>query len=281
MSLASKIVGYMKGIFGLSPSPSGLIVAGPILSPNPTIIDQVTSDFTGGIILQPRSDVAGALRLRHGSGGVFVEILNDSSQRLIQMDLGSGFSTIPGFQYAWSNSTGDSNSRDTGLARVAGGVVQSTNGSAGAGWIQNTAGEGALAANFTKANATLGATNISFTVIAGRSYRIDGEFIMSNSVAGEGGQFDFGGGSCSATTFDLAVVGSNGTNTPGTTNSTSLTGAINYSSITGTNRVRFSGYLKVNAGGTLIVRAAENTTSTGTFTLGAGSWVALADTVAL
>jgi hypothetical protein len=148
------------------------------------------------------------------------------------------------------------------------------------GWIQNTAGEAALASNFSKANATLGSTNLSLTFVAGRSYRIEGYLIVSNSTAGEGSQFDFNGGTATITTFDVAF-NAVGTNTPGTVVSTTLAGVVNYTSITGTNRIFVRGYAKVNAGGTIILRGAENTTSTGTLTLAAGSWLAAYDTVNL
>jgi hypothetical protein len=70
-----------------------------------------------------------------------------------------------------------------------------------------------------------------------------------------------------------------GSVTPGTVASTSLAGVINYTVITGTDYVVLTGFLKVNAAGTLILRAAENSTALGTLTIGAGSWLALRDTV--
>lgn len=147
-------------------------------------------------------------------------------------------------------------------------------------WIQNTGGEAALANPFTNATAVMANTNIQFTVIAGRSYRIEGILQVSNTTAGEGVQIDFNGGSATATTF-FAAVTSTGTVVAGTPSSTSLAGVINFTSITGTDYININGYIKVNAGGTLILRAAENTHATGTLTVGAGSWIALADTVNL
>jgi hypothetical protein len=147
------------------------------------------------------------------------------------------------------------------------------------GWIQNTNGAAALAANFTNNTATLAAhnTNLSFTVLAGRSYRIKGYLQVSNSTAAEGIQFDFGGGSVTATTF-FVTGQAIGSVTAGTVVSTSLTGPISYSVVTGTDYIEVNGYLKVNAGGTVIIRFAENTTAVGTATLGAGSWIELTDT---
>lgn len=153
-------------------------------------------------------------------------------------------------------------------------------GSANGGWFQNTGGEGALASNFTNATATMAATNILFNVIAGRSYRITGILQVSNSTAAEGVQIDFNGGTATATTFFMAAQ-SIGSVVVGTVVSTALAGVINYTTITGTDYIELNGYIKVNAGGTLVLRAAENTHSTGTLTIGAGSWIALNDTVPL
>lgn len=172
-------------------------------------------------------------------------------------------------------------SADVSLYRLAGDVWGVGSGNiSGAGWMQITAGEAALAAPFTNATAVMANTNISFNVIAGRSYRIEGILQVSNSTAGEGVQIDFNGGSATATTF-FAAVTSTGTVVAGTLSSTSLAGVINFTSITGTDYIAINGYIKVNAGGTLILRAAENTHATGTLTVGAGSWIALADTVNL
>ncbi len=149
--------------------------------------------------------------------------------------------------------------------------------SAGA-WFQNTAGEGALASAFTRSDATLTATNLSYNVVAGRSYRITGLLQVSNTVAAEGIQFDFNGGDATATTFFVSTSAV-GSVVAGTVVGSTLGTAITYTTTTGTDYIRIDGYLKVNAGGTLILRAAEAATATGTATVGAGSWIALSDTV--
>jgi hypothetical protein len=148
----------------------------------------------------------------------------------------------------------------------------------GGGWMQQTSGDAALNAGFTKANASLAATNLSFTVLAGRSYRITGCLQVSNTTAAEGVQIDFAGGSATATTFFMNSTAA-GSVVVGTVVSTSLAGVINYTTITGTDYLNLNGYLLVNAAGTFIMRAAENTTATGTLTVGVGSWLELNDTV--
>lgn len=159
------------------------------------------------------------------------------------------------------------------------GVFTVSDGSTGTGWIQNSAGEAALESAFTRSDATLTSTNLSLTVIAGRSYRITGYLIVSNSVAAEGAKFDFDGGTATRTTFDVTFNAVGGTVVPGTISATALDTDLNYTSVTGTTRIFVQGYLEVNAGGTLILRASEDSTATGTMTLAAGSWLALYDTV--
>lgn len=169
---------------------------------------------------------------------------------------------------------------DLGLKRLAAAVAAVTDGGAtNLGWLQE-AGYAALAANFTDAIGTLINTNLSFTVIAGRSYQISGLLQVSNSLAADGSQFNFAGGACTATTFFMAC-NNIGSVVAGTVTSTTLAGVINYTTNTGTDYLVLSGYLKVNAGGTFIMKAATNTHVSGTMTLGAGSWLALTDTPTL
>lgn len=148
------------------------------------------------------------------------------------------------------------------------------------GWFQNTGGEAALTANFTEAVGVLTATNLSRSVVAGRSYRLIAFLQVSNSTAAEGVQLDFNGGSATATAF-FAAASAIGSVVAGTVVSTALNGVINYTTVTGTDYIVIHGYLKVNAAGTFTLRAAENTSATGTMTLGAGSWMALMDTKTL
>jgi hypothetical protein len=147
------------------------------------------------------------------------------------------------------------------------------------GWMQN-AFSAALASGFTDATGTLAATALSVTLLAGRSYAIQGCFQVSNSLAADGFQCSFNGGTATATTFFMsaAVVGSV---VAGTVVSTTLAGVINWTTTTATDYILLSGYLKVNAGGTFIVKAASNTHVSGTMTLGAGSWISLTDVPAL
>jgi hypothetical protein len=175
-------------------------------------------------------------------------------------------------------------SADVALCRIASrviGVADANNGSVPC-WIQNTGGEAALNAAFTNSNGTLTATNLSFTLIAGRSYRIHGILQVSNSFASDGVQINFAGGTATITAGDFFVgvtaIGL-GTTVAVATVSTTLAGIINYSTITGTEYLVVDGYIKCLNAGTFIMKAATNTTTSGTMTLGLGSNLALSDTV--
>ncbi len=138
----------------------------------------------------------------------------------------------------------------------------------------DTIGDAALAANFTDALGVLLPTHLAFNLVAGKSYRIEGYLIVSNSLAADGSQFDFAGGTATATTFNAALQAV-GSVVAGTIVSAALATVLNFTTNTGTDRIFINGYIKVNAGGTLILRAATNTTASGTMTLGAGSWLSV------
>lgn len=170
---------------------------------------------------------------------------------------------------------------DVGWESPATGVMAATDGLGNnniAGWATDT-GPISLASNFTDALGTLLNTalvNANFK--SGRSYQIDGLLIVSNTTAADGFQCDFGGGTLTATTFQISL-NAVGSDVAGTVVGTSLTTKLNYTTITGTNYIWVKGYLKVNAvGNGLKFRAATNTTVSGTMTLAAGSFLHFVDT---
>lgn len=234
----------------------------------------VFNDGSRGIIQSKQG-----VMLVYGTTGVQISDTGNAINVAFTHQVGQ---TLPADEsYRWSSSAGDATATgDIGLSRLAAGVAKVNDGSTGSGWLQNTAGEASLTTAFTRSDTTLTNTALSLTVIAGRSYRVTGCLQVSNSTATEGVKFDFAGGTATATTFFAGAYAA-GSVTAGTVTSVSLAGVINYSVITGTDLVYFFGFLKVNAGGTIILRAAENSTALGTATLGAGSWMALNDTVQL
>lgn len=216
------------------------------------------------------------------------DLITDGNELKITRNFGIGITRgVKGAYGFGPSSSFDTNQLDIGFVSPEAGVISLVTamdpfgaGFTPGGMIQNTGGESALNSAFTNNTATFASTNLSLPLIAGRSYRIEGYLIISNSTATEGAQFDFNGGTATATVFDVAISAV-GSVTPGTVASTSLAGVLNYTVVTGTDRVFVRGYIKVNAGGTFILRAAENTTALGTFTLAAGSWLAAYDTVRL
>lgn len=195
--------------------------------------------------------VAGVREAAFGASGAFF-LLNNSARVLF----GSGV--------------------DAGFKRVAAKVTASEDGSGNLAW-HTQVGKICLAANVTNTNGTLASTNLSIAVIAGRSYQITAFLKLGNSTAAEGCKIDFDGGSATATTFEMAVLGTNGTITPGVTASTALATDLTFTSTTDPDYIYLQGFLKVNGGGTFILRFAENTSVVGTATLYAGSWIALED----
>lgn len=169
---------------------------------------------------------------------------------------------------------------DSGINRVAGKVVGfSSGGGSSGGWF-NYAGTSHVAADLTNATATLtNITGLSAPLIAGRFYFVRMVVKCVNSVAAEGMQFDFGGGTATATLFwvGAGIFASGGTDVIGSNISTSLTGAITFSTFTGESVILFEGYIQCNAAGTLIPRFAENSHTTGTATVRAGTCMTLVD----
>lgn len=173
-------------------------------------------------------------------------------------------------------------SLDSGFARIAAGVAAPylSYGSV-AGWIQNTGGVAQLNANFTSTSTTMANTNLSRTVITGRSYAFRLLLPINNATAGDGFKCDFDGGNATMTTF-LACAKTAGTITEGVVTSAALDTDFTFTSATSTSFVIIEGSIKVNAGGTLTLRAAKNSDAAGaTMTLLAGARLELNDMVAV
>ena len=184
---------------------------------------------------------------------------------------GAGASVIIG-QGVTSSTTNDLiiRSGDSGVKRVAANVLGPHDGT-NAGWFQNTAGRKRLASDFTDNTATLAnVTDLTFTVAAGRKYK--GTLILkaTDSTAAEGIKFDFDGGNATMTSFAAgASVRVGGTSVIGTATSTAIATDLAFSTITGESWIYVDVDFVVNAAGTFIVRAAQNTHAAGTLTLSA------------
>lgn len=179
-----------------------------------------------------------------------------------------------------SNST-ENGSPDLGLTRAAGSVLQIGNGAPGdtKGWT-NWGGESRMTADVTNATATMAAmTGISSTLVAGHKYIGEITIKCNNSTAADGIQFDFNSGTATMTSFWAGggILASGGTDVIGTNISTSLGGAITFTTFTGESIVVLKISMVANAAGTFIPRFAEVAHTTGTATAELGSFLLLND----
>jgi hypothetical protein len=159
---------------------------------------------------------------------------------------------------------------------------QPANFSTVAGWLQNSAGVAQLNANFTSTSTTMVNTNLSRTVIAGRSYAFRLLLPINNATAGDGFKCDFDvSGGATMTTF-LACAKSAGTITEGVVTSAALATDFTFTSATSTAFVIIEGVMKVNTGGTFGLRAAKDSdAASATMTLLAGARLELYDMIAV
>jgi hypothetical protein len=184
---------------------------------------------------------------------------------------------------AMGMSTSHAAAADGGWRRLAAGVIGMTLGGADNGWIQNSAGELAINADYTNATTTFSNTALSTTVISGRTYNFSANLLSSDSVAADGMKIDFAGGSAAATNFRVNCMASNDT-TGATVAFTAATSAalatvINIPTMasTGTHMIECNGTFVPSGAGTFIIRAGKNTNTTGTLTITRGSWLSLRD----
>ncbi len=249
---------------------------------------------TGGVIVRQPGGTPGTSEAQLYHDGTNVHILNKSGGS-ISFDQTSGLFAPAGGSAAlgaignsWSylELTGTSffvirANNDTYFSRIAALVWASswTNGT-GKGWLQNSAARARNTADVTNATATMSnLSDLSITLISGRKYT--GRMVLkcNNSVAADGIQIDFNGGTATMTSFwaGAGVLASGGTDTIGTNTSTSLAGVINFTVLTGETVlvVEYSGVC--NAGGTFIPRFAENAHTTGTATVELGSYLFIED----
>lgn len=123
-------------------------------------------------------------------------------------------------------------------------------------------------------------TDLSQTVVSGTNYV--GTLVIKciDSTAAEGVQFDFNGGSASASYFwaGASIPTSGGTDVTGTNIATALNGVMNFTTFTGESVVVINVSITASSNGTIIPRAAQNTHATGTATFRKGSWFELEPT---
>jgi len=247
------------------------------------------STFTGGTITSPilaADGTAGAPSFSFtndtNSGmynlGTSLEISQAGARRLHITTTALGVETTSGQIYIGATGL-------QGIATPANGVVEVNAGAPGTnGWLLQRAARIGLAGNYTNATAALSATNLSITVVSGRKYSFLLELFLSNTTAAEGVQITFDGGSAAATNFvanGCLVNNLGGTVALANGTSAALATALNATALTNTSTHNFSisGSFEPSGAGTFIVRAAENTHSTGTLTILRGSFLWIEDMV--
>lgn len=229
------------------------------------------------------------------SGGTGLQLVDTASLAAL-LTRNSGFSvsnslqsssmTLPStFEFKWANNGNGyvafGSTYDIGFKRVAAGVVGFTDGSSGTGWLQNSAGVAILDANFTSTSTTMANTNLTCTVISGRSYAFRLLLPIDNATAGDGFKCDFDGSTATMTRF-LACAKSVGTITEGVVTSAALATDFTFTSVTSTAFVIIEGSFKASGNGTFKLRAAKNSDAAGaTMTLLAGARMELNDMVAV
>ena len=257
--LLGKLKSLLARVFGLSPSSSGLVVSVPVLAPTGTASAPGLSFsafpnygvFPASGLL--KFSVAGAECAALQSGGY------------------AGVFYLP--TYLLLNG-------DTGFQRVAVNVIVVNNGGSTKAWLQNSAGRARNTADVTNATATMAnLSDLTITLIAGRKYTGRAVVKCKNSVAAEGIQFDFNGGTATATAFWAAagILASSGTDVIGAPISASLAGAMTFTTITGETCILIEFSIVCNAAGTFIPRFAEATTVSGTATVELGSYLWIED----
>ena len=193
------------------------------------------------------------------------------------------FTDIGGGQFALRNQSGqirtpsgilDNNfvtwNNDSGVRRVAAGVIgATTTGSGTTGWMQ-WAGQCYVASDQTNATTTFASSTCAITVTTGRKYAFKCALFMSDSLAADGAKIDFAGGTATetnfrgqATAFDSALALS--------AHLDDLTDVASAATFTGGGNFEVHGSFEPSSTGTFIPRFAQAAHTTGTLTLYQGS----------
>lgn len=264
--VASIVLALMRSVFGLVPgSTSGTSV---VTSP---LVVRKAGGVAGTDEVQVADDGAKASFTTFGTqffqfiGSTKVNFTLDTVTRVGILTngyvLAGNAATDAGF-LAWTNGSDVSATRDTGLSRDAAGVVQVNSGTpiaggGSAGWIQNSAGSKRVTANqtvVTDSTTLANVTDLSWTLAAGRTYSFTGTLLVTTQAT-SGAKIEFGGGTATATSFNAIAY----------FNTASGTAAAKVTTLAGTAgstaaviAIDIAGTITVNAGGTFIIRLAQN-----------------------
>lgn len=250
---------------------------------------QVYHDGTDGYVVSKSGEyrvVVGGDTIRFTGGGTITTVLASKFIASAAFDAGSGDTSLgptglflaPAGQIFFRATT--FGSPFAGLTSPAAGVVASTNGSSGAGWLQNASGTARLTAPVTNVTMTLASlTDLTLTLIAGRKYVGRLVLVVDEGLAADGFKFDLNGGSATMTSVTFGFSSAIGA-TLGTRTSTALATAITLTALADTSDVilEIPVTLVCNAAGTIIPRQAKNGNVAGaTLTLRTGGYFLLDD----
>lgn len=256
-------------------------------TPGPVVLTGSLVGFGGSTASFPglkRSGQALQIKLADDSGPSWIEAAflrcPPGSSPTVAVGRGAGTKNLGlalsgNLGVAWTSGGNSESGFDVEIDRVAPGVIKITDASSGLGW-QQWAGESYLSADLTNATATLASTTLSISVTSGRKYMFKAILYVSDSVAAEGVQVDFGGGTAAATNFRAHVTGFDSALTVNT-QVTSLTGVASAGTFSGSGMIEIHGSFEPSSSGTFIPRFAQNTHAVGTLTLFRGSHIQMWD----
>lgn len=150
-------------------------------------------------------------------------------------------------------------------------------------WAQFAMQRSMVAANYTNATASFTSTGLKpfGNVVSGRKYSFTVSIFFSDSTAADGAQFDFNGGSATATNFIAHCTAANSagaalviTNAASAALATAVQVAL---ALTTQSWLQCAGTFEPSSTGTFIVRAAQTAHSTGTLTVSRGSFLTVED----
>jgi hypothetical protein len=267
-SMARDFVGWLASTFGIRAASGNTTITPPVSGgtvrlyqggavPTTTNYVEVSHDGTNALVVDPTGNAI--------NFGSTIQHRTSNTNR-VTVDAG-GVTVASGNTFDFSSTTHSSQTPDTGLKRAAAGIVATTDGSSGAGWIQNTAGRSRVTtSNVTNNTTTMAAiTGLTFTTIAGRKYAGKLGLWVSNSTAANGIKFDLDGGAGTWTSIQTAFSSNLGGNTLGVISGTAIATDLTVTTLAGTGtyylEITFAGV--ANAAGTVIPRFAENSTGGG------------------
>jgi hypothetical protein len=276
---------YERGIFDWQAA-SNVLTVGPraggsgtvramVVGPNSTYSRPISN---GDLALW---DTSGWTQIGSTNGGV---VFGSSANGNSNAWLGGSFVLRSGTPMGWSSNSTDpwggfGNPADTAFQRVAAKVISASDGGNNAnGWFQ-WAGQARVTADvtFTSTTTLAAVTGLSVNVQAGRTYAFEAELYVTDAAAGGVQAAIAGTATATAIQYTGYTIADNAIK--GKANATALGTAVGSTLTTETAGivVCITGIITVNAAGTLLVQAAQNTSNATATTVKRGSYFIVQD----